>query len=289
MSMGYENNNYSRNNNGGNNGDRNNNVKEPVVYSKLEFSNPESKVDATKLTFQFTYGLLRVSISPRKVDGNQSAENVRFDYNNTIDIWMSHNHAYILRQEMRRLLEVNDPNKLKYVGIATKKDVIINFGFGVDYGTENFIMSISKLAPDGAVQSSYVFEFSDEGYSSIVNFDMNTKKFEKNQIRNLEVEMIITLLDEYIKSSNGAYAYMNQYYDRFNDNRKHNMLAGLCEKMGINVGNKPNYSRNGNGGFFSNNGNYNNESLNGAMNPPAEGRFRESSLDDMTSEYDDME
>ena len=232
------------------------------------------------------YGLLNIAISPKKADNTSNGEYVKFDYNNSLNIWLSYNHAYILANEMRRLIQTNDPKKLRCVGVATRNDTFINFGFGNEYGTENFVLSILKLNSDGSIQNSYVYEFSDKGYASIVNFDPNTKKFDKRTIANLEVEMFLTLLDEYVKSVNGASAYMNRYYNRFESSRKYDMLAGLCEKLGVDTGAKPNYSNNRGGGFFNGNGSYNQNEDSSAMNPPTGNNFRESTLDDMSGEYD---
>lgn len=281
MSMGYENNNYSRNY-GGN--DKKDGVKEPTTYSEVRFSNPTSTVDATALKFKFMYGLLNIAISPKKNESTPNGEMVKWDYNNSIDIWISYNHAYILQSEIRRLLEVNDPSKLKFVGVPTKKDVIVNFGFGTDFGTENFVLIIAKIAGDGSIEKSYIYEFDNSAYSSIVNFDMNTKKFEKNIIPNLEIEMMLTLLDEYIKSANGAAAYMNRFYNRFDSSRKYDMLVGLCEKNNVVINNKANYSNSRGNGFFEGNGGAS-DSFNGMNTPVNNNGFRESSLGDM-SDYD---
>lgn len=289
MSMGNDyNSNYSRN--GGNKNNGYEGPKEPTTYPKIRFANSTSKVDATQLKFQFMYGLLNIQVIPKMADNSgMNGERVKYDYDNSIDVWISYNHAYILSTEIKRLMKVNDPNQLKYVGVPTKKDEIINFGFGVDYGTENFILSASKLNPDGSVQKSYIYEFNDAGYNSIVNFDMNTKKFTKNPIHNVEVQMFLNILDEYVTSSTGAAAYMNRYYARYENTRRYEMLSGICDKLGVSVNNKPNYSRNNGGGFFNNNIDYKQEeSLNGAMNPPTNDRFRDTSLDDMAG-YDDME
>lgn len=282
MSMGYENNNYSRNNNYG--GNKKDGPKEPTIYSEVRFSNPNSSVDPTTLKFQFTFGLLNIAIAPKKTTSTPNDETIKWDYDNSVGIWLSYNHAYILKTEIRRLLEMNDPKKLKCVGVPTKKDVIINFGFGTDFGTENFILSIAKLQSDGTIQTSYAYEFTDEPYTSIVNFDMNTKKFEKNRIPNVEIEMMLTLLDEYVKSANGAYAYMNRFYDRYENTKRYAMLSGICNKLGVPVGDKPNYSKGG--GFF--NSNSNNE-MEGVMNPPTNDSFRQGSLSEMDEYNDDID
>lgn len=282
MSMGYDNNSRF----GGNNGQKQG-PKEPTTYSELKFNNPQSAVDPTCLRFQFMYGLLSISIAPKKIEnGSNNGEYVKYDYDNSTSIWISYSHAYILKSEILRLIETSDPTVLRTVGVNTKKDVLITFGYADNYETsKNYVLRITKLTPDGNIQSSYAYEFQNEMYFSIVNFDKNSKKYDKHYVPNLEVNLFITMLDEYIKSSNGAYAYMNRFYDRFTSSRKYEMIQSICEKLGI-QGDRPNFSRNRNGGgFFSNGSMQNNENEN-VMNPPENNGFRNSSLNEIAGEYD---
>ena len=114
-----------------------------------------------------------------------------------------------------------------------------------------------------------------------MNFNPETKKYDKNIVENVEVEQFIEILEDYARSINGAYAYANQYYNRFNDNNRYSMMSAIAGKLGVNT--KGNYSKSGNGGFFSNNGT-------SAMNSPTSSGgdgFRNRTLDEM--DEDDFE
>lgn len=271
MSMGYDNNTKGRNNS---------DVREPYIYSNIKMRNPQSTLDQCALNFQFMYGLLNIYMAPKKEES--SGDFISYDYEKKISIWLSYNHAKIFASEIRRLMEVADPSKLRTVGVTTKDDTLITFGYGTEYGTENFILAILKLNGDGSIQQTYIYEFPTDRYASIVNFDPNTKKYDKHIVENVEIEQLLDILDDYSRSINGAYSYANQYYSRFSDNSRYNMMASIATKLGINT--KGNYSKpNSGGGFFSNGS--------PAMNAPTSSDddgdgFRNRTLDDMDGDME---
>lgn len=264
MSMGYDNNSRKGNNN---------DVREPYIYSNVKMRNPQSSVDPCALNFQFMYGLLNIYMAPKKE--KSAGDFINYDYEKKISIWLSYSHAKMFAKEIRTLLETHDPSVIKTVGVATKDDTLITFGYGGKYNTENFILAIHKLNADGSIQQTYIYEFPSDRYMSIRDFDPETSKFQKNIVENIEVEQLLDILDEYSKSITGAYAYANQYYNRFNDNGKNNLLYQMASKLGVNT--KGNYSGNGGNGFFSG-GN------NSSMNQGGNDGFRNRTLDDMDDE-----
>ena len=260
--------------NDNNTGDRNK-VKEPTSYSLVSFSNPESNVDKTSLSFMYKFGLLDISIAPKKTD---SDDYVKYDYENKIEIWLSHQHAMVLYSEIKRLMKIGDPNVLKSVGVYTKKDgKLLTFGYGIDYGVDGFVISICKLSPEGDVQNAYHYEFTDDKCTSIVNFDYNNKSYEKNSVAGIEVESFLNLLEQYFKSATGAHAYMNQYYNRYNSDANYKRMSAIMDKLGVaDPNSRGNYSRGQNQPSF-----FDGKS-NGSNN------FRNTTLDNMGGEvYED--
>lgn len=270
LGNGYDNN-TGRNGNGNNNGER-----EPFMYPVVKFRNPGSKVDPTALQYQFLYGLLNISICPKKEGTNSDYTN--YDFDKKVQIWLSYSHAYMLKKEIERLLEVNDRNELYSVSIAVKDTTIITFSYGDKYGSDNYVLSIANVSADGQIQSSYLYEFPDDRYNSIIDFDPTTKNYKRNQLHNVEVDMFLKILEQYVEAVTGAQAYMNRYYGRFDDNRQYNLIASMAEKMGIQT--RGRYSRNNEPGFFSNG---NSGSTSGGGNTTS---FQNRSLDDYDDQYE---
>lgn len=246
LGNGYDNN-TGRNGNGNNNGER-----EPYMYPVVKFRNPGSKVDPTALQYQFLYGLLNISISPKKEGTNTDYTTYEFD--KKVQIWLSYTHAYMLKKEIERLLAVNDKNELRSVSIAVKDTTIITFSYGDNYGSDNYVLSIANVTADGQIQNSYAYEFPDNRYTSIIDFDPTTKNYKRNQLHNVEVDMFLKVLDQYVEAVTGAHAYMNRYYGRYDDNKQYNIIASMAEKLGVQT--RGRYSRNNSEpGFFANGNN----------------------------------
>lgn len=246
LGNGYDNN-TGRNGNGNNNSER-----EPYMYPVVKFRNPGSKVDPTALQYQFLYGLLNISISPKKEGTNTDYTTYEFD--KKVQIWLSYTHAYMLKKEIERLLAVNDKNELHSVSIAVKDTTIITFSYGDNYGSDNYVLSIANVTADGQIQNSYAYEFPDNRYTSIIDFDPTTKNYKRNQLHNVEVDMFLKILDQYVEAVTGAHAYMNRYYGRYDDNKQYNIIASMAEKLGVQT--RGRYSRNNSEpGFFANGNN----------------------------------
>ena len=128
--------------------------KDPTVYSNYTFSNPESKVDATKLSFKYWKNSLAISISPRK---NTNDSTISYDYQNQITIYLSHTKARILAEQIKALLS---DEKLDSVGVNSGSS-IITINRGTKYGTSNFVMEIVGLGEDGSATGSIKLKYYD--------------------------------------------------------------------------------------------------------------------------------
>lgn len=226
--------------------------KDPTVYSNYTFSNPESKVDATKLSFKYWKNSLAISISPRK---NTNDSTISYDYQNQITIYLSHTKARILAEQIKALLS---DEKLDSVGVNSGSS-IITINRGTKYGTSNFVMEIVGLGEDGSATGSIAYEFKGNGYHyGICNIENNggALGFDRIDYNTLELEQLITLLEEYYKAMTGAVAFSVVDQNKYGSDRT---LDKIAEKLGVNQnnGNGNNYNRNS---YFDNPNNARNTS-----------------------------
>lgn len=202
---------------------------QPSVYSRYSFSNTESEIDATKLGATFWNGLLKLSIAPF----NASTE--RFDYDNEGSIYLSPYKAKMFAEELKLFL--NNKSEYNNMGVTSGKG-IISISNGIELtGKVIPIIIIRIITDDGSVESEYVYEVKTDYHYAIRNFDEKTIKFDKVAYEDLEIIMLIDLLEEYCKSSSGAYAYSNIDQGRFNNSRINTKLDSICSELGIEYGN----------------------------------------------------
>lgn len=238
------------------NNNQNVNRNEPnvTVYSNYRMNNAESQIDATCLTTKFWKQSLCLGIYPRKNTGN---DEVAFDMDNGLVIYLSHTKARILKHELELFLQ--DPVNYNGVGVPSGQ-CAVTISNGVEYGKNTPVLTIRKLNSEtGEVLSSFAYEFKRNYYYSIRNYDGKDFTMSYDDYNNLEIEQLITLLDEYSKASTNAVAFSVMDQQKFNNNKMNNTMNAIAEKLGVEM-NTNNYSqrRNGGGNYFNNHANNSN-------------------------------
>ena len=79
-----------------------NKTPELTVYSSYRMNNAESEIDPTCLTFRFWKNNICIGIFPKKNTGN---DEIQFDMDDGITIYLSHTKARILANEIRLFLK----------------------------------------------------------------------------------------------------------------------------------------------------------------------------------------
>lgn len=249
------------------NGNDNNKKKyyEPILYSPYGTSNTDG-VDPSALSYSFFNGLLKISIAPMK-PGAQPGDRQLWDHDNAVSVWLTHVKARMLHDEIIEIL--NNPDSMNNAGVTTGNEGLISFSNGKELGAANPCLIIRKVDQNtGEVTSTYAYEFKTKHYWSVRNFDpADPKAYDSKTFGNLEIEELITILEQYYTSISGAAPYANVYAQRFDQNRMNTKISLIMDKLGIEQ--SAEYSK-GNGGrgnqsFFNSNGMGNTNSANTGM------------------------
>lgn len=232
----------------------NNNEKKnysPSVTSGYRFSNPESTIDKTSLSFSFWNKLLKISIAPKKETGN---DDIAFDYENAGSVYLSHTKALILYKEICKFMEeYKTGNCQNNVGVSSGKDGLLYVCTGKEFNAEGPCLVIRKINEKGECISTFVYEFRTGLHNSIFNYEEKSKNFDARFYDLIELEVFANLLNEYYRSMSMAVAYSIQESAKYDTSRMNTKLKIIAEKLGVEF-NKPgsNYSRASNNSFFSN-------------------------------------
>lgn len=241
----------------GNNG----NKKVPTVYSPYRFVNAMSSVDPGVLGFSFWQRSLKVTISPRKPGSPD--ERPEYDYDNNIFIFLNHTKAYVLYNEIVKFQQ--DPVAFNNVGVPSGSSVI-TINNGNEFGLNSPCLVITKTDENGNVVNQLVYQFKNDYYYAIRNYDAKQKSFDKvtADYQDVEIEMFKTLLLEYYKAMTGAIAYSVIDQMQYNQARTDMKIDQICQKLGVNFSNNRNGGgRNYGSSYFNQSAatNYNSTSL----------------------------
>lgn len=264
-----------------NNGDNNKKkYYEPIVYSPFGTSNTDG-VDPSAISYQFYNGMLKISISPMKA-GARPDDIQKWDHENAVTIWLTHAKARILADEIRNVLA--HPDEVNNGGVYTGKgdsQGFISFSNGKELGASGPCLIVRRLNETG-ITSSYAYQFKDRSYAAVRNFDQNNiTEYDHINYPNLEIDELLTLLDDYSSSIGGAMAYSVMNAQKYDTNRSNTKMNLIMEKLGIDT--SAEYSggtRNSGKSFFSSN-----QGRDAGNNIPS-GGMRSTTLDELGSEMD---
>lgn len=244
----------------------------PTVYSQYKMSNiGENCIDPSCINFTFWNSTLKISIAPKK---QTNGDEVAFDYENDIAIYLNHTKARILYEEICKFQE--DPVKYNSSGVPSGSG-LITISNGKEFGVDCPCIVIRKTDEAGIPVSSYAYQIKNDYHFSIRNYDDKNGTFDKvtSDYTQLELEQIKTLLKTYYEAMTGAMAYSVIDQNKYEAGRTSTKLDQIAAKLGVQFNN----SKSG-GGFKSSTSVFNNK--------PAT-NYTSSTLDDINREIDEMD
>lgn len=212
----------------------NNNEKKnysPSVTSGYRFSNAESTIDKTSLSFAFWNKLLKISIAPKK---ETTDDTISFDYENAGSVYLSHTKAIMFYKEIVRFMEEYKSGIApKNAGVPSGNEGLIYICNGEEFNAEGPCLVIRKIDESGHCTSTYVYEFRRNTHYSILNYTEKTAKFESRFYDELEIEQLANLLKSYYESMTMAIAYSIQEAGKYDNSRMNTKLKIIGEKLGV--------------------------------------------------------
>ena len=228
-----------------NNNDKNQDY-DPTVNSYYGFINQESSVDKTALSIKFWNRYLVITISPLLITNGST----KVDKDNALSIYLYHAKSRILAEELKQFLA--NPKEFKSRGVDSG-DCLISISNGEEFGVTSPCLVLRKIDRDtGNVITSYAYQFKDETYYSIRNFDENNKSFDKCYYKDLEIEQLITVLEQHYIALTNATAYSVASTGKYDASRNKTKMNLIMEKLGIEQQSSSNNYRKSSGSIFSN-------------------------------------
>lgn len=245
MALGDGGSNNFSSNNKNNGGDGN---YDPTVYSPIKFKNPAASTDPSELSFAFWKNMLKIQISP-KVE-SKTGDYDTYDHTNNTQLMLTPVKAKIFHDEIKLMLEDDSINS---VGQNSGPAGLITFSNGKEFGVDGYMLVIRKLDEGGAVMSSYSYQFNNTGFhKSIRDFDETSLKFKTVPYLMVEVEMFLTILEQYYLSQSYAFAYSVVNSVKYAEARTTTKIELVMDKLGIPKQTSGNNARTQSSSFFNN-------------------------------------
>lgn len=252
-----------------------------TTYTPIKYINPDSTVDKTRLSYEYWNSTLKIKITNKKETGNNE---IVFDDMDSAVIFLTPDKARIFANVVRNFMK--DPIKYNNSGVNTTKGVV-TLNNGAQHGTTNPCLIIRQIdQTDGTIQKTYAYEFKTEYHYAITNLDASDNEirgYEKDfdSYRNLEIDQLLTMLDNFINASTYAYAAAAGKANEYRENVTNNKIDAIMNKLGVEYTGRS--QRSSGGSFFDNNGRTATSTSNNASNNyEAANKYNQlSSLDDI--------
>ena len=203
---------------------------ENTFFSRIKFTNYNEK---KSLSFSFCKGLLKVTINEIKETFSG------LEYGELASIYLSPNKAFILKNQLLTLKSLKDSATTTNAygvdaGIGEVKSFIA-FGNTPESTKDDIqrFLIIGKVQPDGTVVERTSFNFNHKYYFGIEWSNVDKMDCSTTYQNDVELDMFIVLLDEYIKAINGACAYSVIDMGRFDYSRINTKIELVMNKLGI--------------------------------------------------------
>lgn len=217
-------------------------VADTTTYSDYRMNNAESTIDPSCLAPRFWKQSLCLSIYPRKNTGN---DEVAFDTDNGVTIYLSHTKARMLANELRKFIE--NPVDNNSCGVHSGS-AVVTISNGVEFGKNTPVLTIRKLDENGNVVSAFSYEFK-QNYFSIKNYDGRNYNSDYESYKNIEIEQLITLLEEFVKASTKAVA-ASVHSSAFTLGRMDNKINEIAAQLGVETNSSSSSRKFGNSSYF---------------------------------------
>lgn len=252
-----------------------------TTYTPIKYINPESNVDKTRISFEYWNSTLKIKITNRKDTGNND---IVFDDTDSAVIFLTPDKARIFSNVIKNFLK--DPIKYNNSGVNTTKGVV-TLNNGAQHGTTNPCLIIRQIdQTDGTIQKTYAYEFKTDYHYAITNLDASDTEirgFDKDfeSYRNLEIEQLMTMLENFINASTYAYAAAAGKANEYRENTVNNKIDAIMNKLGVEYTGRSQRNNGNTGSYFDNVGRMSNTSASSSAMEGANKYNQLSSLDDI--------
>lgn len=227
----------------------------PAIASDFSFANSKAEMEKTLLTFGFWKGFLKISIAPFKEEDANG--NATYDRDNAISAYIKPAKAQILLNELRQFRkDFAAGNPLNNYGINSG-NALVSISTGKEFGYDKPCLVIRKINQEnGYTEASTAYTFRDDFHFAVRNYSEEAHSFtsEYDSYKGLELDMIETLLEEYIKAGTSAQAasYLTKSaWDRYCANSN---IEAIAAKLGVDFASRNKGTKYSNNSFFNSNG-----------------------------------
>lgn len=249
----------------------NNENKQPVqvTYTPMSFSNPESPLSKSRLSFSYLNRLLKVSIAMRNNE-NTNDNYATYDTDNEKVVYVSHTKAHTLLNAIKEMEENDD---IHNVCIETNYGLLL-VSDGSEFGSSSPCIAIITVDDNKNFETT-IYQTKSNYYKSVSNYTAGDSTFTEKFHNSIELDEFKNLLAQYVNASTYAIASTVMEAGMYKRNAMNERIYAIAEKVGAITSNK--------GGGYKNNSILGNGGSSSSSPASVPEEYEESSFDDIAN------
>lgn len=239
------------------------------VYTPMMFSNPNSRIQATRLSISYFNRMMCIKIA-EKIPGNPG-DIPKWNNDSSIGIYLSARQAKLLHDAIKDMLETGKNN----VNIETRKGMI-QVSNGAEYGSDTPCVVIFYNSDNNGTGKAIYQMVGDD----TVAYNFTEGNYSSMKFKNYEMETFLMVLEEYWRASSYAHVAAFRESMAYSEKTNKDVIFAIASKVGARVaGNQQGNAQS----FLSNNqSNFNSGSGSSEFNGAPQG-YDQSSFDDIVN------
>lgn len=224
------------------NNNNNKDDRKSVNTTGVQLMNSNSTFCPSTIIFGGWDNRLTFKIHPA-LDKSQRTEKKIFDYQTAYNTALDAVKTYTLFKRIKHvIIPAILANEDKKVGIDVNGNSLVTVGTMIDGELKPYIAIIKNIDPDTKKPESVIYYEFNKSYS-IEGYDEKTLKFDKVFTGYDELELMMTIMEEYYRAFSNATTHTYRTVEQFFKESLSGTVKKIAEKSGISVGSTSRYPR----------------------------------------------
>lgn len=197
-----------------------------TTYTPTSFSNPNSSVFPSKLTINYFNRIMKLSILPKKEQAESEAY-ASYDRDKSVDAYLSATQAKMLHD---LILYMKNTENVHNVCIEVKAG-LLTVSDGSDLGVSAPCITIRSADEAGNIKT-VTYEMKTTTHKGAYNYNADDNSYSDYMFKDIELDMLLIVLNEYVKASSYAIAASVMEAGAWNRDRVQKTIAAIADKVG---------------------------------------------------------
>ena len=201
-----------------------------TTYSPISLANPESRIQASRLTISYFNKMLQLKIAPR-MPATPNEQYPTYAKDGAVSVFLSYSQAMMLHDGLQELFFSPNKNKHNNICLETKNGLLM-ISNGIEMGSETPIVKIMYTTQNNTAPQEIIYQ-TKNNYE--LPCDYSEGKYSTIKYPNLEIRILMSVFEQYYKSASYAVAQSIRDCAAFENNRRGELIKSIAQKVGVDL------------------------------------------------------